>query len=50
MNSLKLYKWLLNNNCPWEFEPVITASYPDSITIEFTEKKEEDLYDYSKSS
>jgi len=49
MNSLKLYEWLLNNNCPWEFEPVITGDV-NSTTIEFIEKKEEDLYDYSKSS
>ena len=45
MNNLKLYQWLLNNKCPWEFEPVEWES--DSTTIEFTEKKEEDLYDYS---
>ena len=38
MNSSKLYKWLLENDCPWEFEPITTGDL-NSTTIEFTEKQ-----------
>ena len=38
MNSSKLYEWLLENDCPWEFEPVTTGDL-NSTTIEFTEKQ-----------
>ena len=41
MNSSKLYEWLLDNDCPWDFEPVTTGDF-NSTTIEFTEKKEEE--------
>jgi len=40
INSSKIYEWLLNNDCPWEWEPVTTGDF-NSTTIEFTEKKEE---------
>jgi len=40
MNSSKLYKWLLENDCPWEFEPVTTGDL-NSTTIEFTEKQKD---------
>ncbi len=41
MNSSKLYEWLLDNDCPYEFEPV-TTNDPNSITIEFFEKQKEE--------
>ena len=46
MNSSKLYEWLLDNDCPWEFEPITTGDL-NSTTIEFTEKQKdlEDLQD-----
>ena len=40
INSSKLYEWLLENDCPWEFEPVTTGDF-NSTTIEFTDKEEE---------
>ena len=43
MNSSKLYKWLLDNDCPWEFEPVTTGDL-NSTTIEFTEKQKEEEF------
>ena len=40
MNSSKLYEWLLDNDCPWDFEPINTGNL-NITTIEFFEKQEE---------
>ena len=39
MNSSKLIEWLLDNDCPFEFD--IVDNYCDSIHILFTAKDEE---------
>ena len=40
INSSKIYEWLLENDCPWEWEPITTNDF-NSTTIEFTEKEEQ---------
>ena len=40
MNQSKLYEWLLDNDCPFEWEVVDT--YCESAHLLFTEKEEED--------
>ena len=39
MNRSKLYEWLLDNDCPWQFEPVTTGDV-NITTIEFFEKED----------
>ena len=41
MNSSKLYECFLDNDCPWEFEPITTGDL-NSTNIEFTEKQKEE--------
>ena len=36
-NSSKIYEWLLNNDCPWEWEPV-NSKDANSLTLIFTNK------------
>ena len=38
MNQSKLYEWLLDNDCPWEWE--VVDSYCDSTHLLFTEKED----------
>ena len=40
MNRSKLFKWLLDNDCPWEWETVNEFSTTDSVTLLFTDKEE----------
>ena len=39
MNNSKLTEWLLDNDCPFEFD--IVGSYCDAVVLIFTEKEEE---------
>ena len=36
-NSSKIYEWLLDNDCPWEWEPVNNKD-ANSLTLIFTNK------------
>ncbi len=36
MNRSKLYEWLLDNDCPWEWEPVEDSKL-NSVTIVFAD-------------
>ena len=36
MNRSKLYEWLLDNNCPWEWEPVEDNKL-NAVTIVFAD-------------
>ena len=42
MNRSKLYEWLLDNDCPWEWDPVTETYYEDSkrnsVTIVFADE------------
>ena len=39
MNRSKLYEWLLNNDCPWDWEACDDMDEAlDSVTIIFTEE------------
>ena len=39
IDSSKLYEWLLDNDCPFEWEPINTKD-ANSVTLEFTNKEE----------
>jgi len=36
-DSSKLYEWLLDNECPFEWDPINTKD-ADSVTVVFTNK------------
>ena len=40
MNRSKLYEWLLDNDCPWEWDPINNKDV-NSVTLVFTEKEED---------
>lgn len=39
MNNSKLIEWLLDNDCPFEFD--VIGSYTNSVTLLFKDKKKE---------
>ena len=44
MNYSKLYEWLLENDCPWEWQTDESSSYIDDLNthpILFLDKEEE---------
>ena len=43
MNRSKLYEWLLDNDCPWEFDyDESGADFLNSCTLVFTDKEVSD--------
>ena len=40
MNRSKLYEWLLDNDCPFEWEVEEFADIDDQVTLIFTDKEE----------
>jgi hypothetical protein len=40
MNRSKLYEWLLDNDCPWEWETSDEFSVSDNVTLTFFDKEE----------
>ena len=42
MNRSKLFEWLLDNDCPWEWETSDEFSVCDYVTLIFTEKQEKE--------
>ena len=42
MNHSKLYEWLLDNDCPFEWETVDSHMTETSCTLVFTEFQEEE--------
>ena len=38
MNNSKLTEWLLDNDCPFEFD--VVGNYCDAVVLIFTEKEE----------
>ena len=43
MNHFKLYEWLVDNDCPFEWETVDFQMTPTSCTVLFTDKVEEEV-------
>ena len=41
MNRSKLFEWLLDNDCPWDFDIDESADFLGSCTLVFTDKEEE---------
>ena len=42
MNRSKLYEWLLDNDCPWDFDTDESeADFLGTCTLVFSEKEEE---------
>ena len=41
MNRSKLTEWLLDNDCPWDFDVADDFSVCDYTTLVFTDKEEE---------
>ena len=41
MNQSKLYEWLLDNDCPFEWETVDSLMTTTSCTLVFTDKEED---------
>ena len=44
MNRSKLYEWLLDNDCPWDFDDAPDLGLEQSLnetTLVFTDKEEE---------
>ena len=41
MNRSKLYEWLLDNDCPFEWETVDSRMTTTSCTLVFTDKEKE---------
>ena len=39
MNNSKLTEWLLDNDCPFEFD--VVGNYCDAVVLIFTEKEKE---------
>lgn len=42
MNHSKLYEWLLDNDCPFEWETVDSRMTETSCTLVFTDQEEKD--------
>ncbi len=42
MNRSKLTEWLLDNDCPWDFDVADDFSVCDYTTLVFTDKEEEE--------
>ena len=42
MNQSKLYEWLLDNDCPFEWETVDSRMTTTSCTLVFTNKEEQE--------
>ena len=42
MNRSKLYEWLLDNDCPYDFDVDESADFLGSCTLVFTDKEESD--------
>jgi len=44
MNRSKLYEWLLDNDCPWEFDvkQTLDSWETDKVTLVFSDKEEEE--------
>ena len=42
MNSSKLYEWLLDNDCPFDFDVQDSYWEPNSCTVVFTEFDKEE--------
>jgi hypothetical protein len=43
MNRSKLFEWLLDNDCPWEWETSDEFSVSDNVTLTFYEKEEDEV-------
>ena len=42
MNHSKLYEWLLDNDCPFDWETVDSRMTPTTCTLMFYEHEEEE--------
>lgn len=42
MNRSQVSEWLLDNDCPWDFDVVDSWWTPHSCTLVFSNKEEED--------
>ena len=43
MNHFKLYEWLVENDCPFEWETIDYSQTPTSCDVRFTDKVEEEV-------
>ena len=43
MNRSKLFEWLQDMDCPWEWETSDEFSVSDSVTLTFYEKEEDEV-------
>lgn len=43
MNRSKLFEWLLDNDCPWEWKTSDELSVSDNVTLTFFEKEEDEV-------
>ena len=42
MNRSKLFEWLLDNDCPWDFIVDDTWNLTESVRLTFIEKEKEE--------
>ena len=40
MNRSKLFEWLLDNDCPWEWEVDDICDVPEQVTLIFTDEEQ----------